>query len=69
MTSLAQLEANRANSQHSTGPRSEQGKARSALNAVRHWKIYLKLDASGPWAEIARRQLDKLRQATLIHSR
>src|SRR5271165_3958747 len=29
-------EINRANSQHSTGPRTEQGKERSRLNALRH---------------------------------
>jgi tetratricopeptide (TPR) repeat protein len=40
-----------------------------ALKAVHHWKTYLKLDNSGQWAEIARRQLERLRQATLIHSR
>ncbi len=39
------------------------------LRAVHHWKSYLKLDNSSQWAEIARRQLDRLRQATLIHSR
>jgi tetratricopeptide (TPR) repeat protein len=39
------------------------------LKAVHHWKAYLKLDTSGQWAEIARRQLERLRQATLIHSR
>ena len=39
------------------------------LKAVHHWKSYLKLDGSGDWAEIARRQLERLRQATLIHSR
>ncbi|SPE36892.1 Tetratricopeptide TPR_2 repeat protein [Candidatus Sulfopaludibacter sp. SbA6] len=39
------------------------------LKAVHHWKAYLKLDSSGQWAEIARRQLERLRQATLIHSR
>ena len=39
------------------------------LKAVHHWKLYLKLDRSGPWAEIARRQLDRLRQATVIHPR
>ena len=30
----AQLNANRANSQHSTGPRSDEGKAKSSLNAI-----------------------------------
>jgi tetratricopeptide (TPR) repeat protein len=39
------------------------------LKAVHHWKIYLKLDSSGQWAEIARKQLERLRQATLVHSR
>ena len=39
------------------------------LRAVHHWKTYLKLDASGQWAEIARRQLERLRQATVIQSR
>lgn len=39
------------------------------LKAVHHWKTYLKLDRGGQWAEIARRQLDRLRQATLVHSR
>jgi len=40
-----------------------------ALKAVHHWKVYLKLDSTGQWAEIARRQLERLRQATLITSR
>jgi tetratricopeptide (TPR) repeat protein len=35
------------------------------LRAVHHWKAYLKLDRSGQWAEIARRQLDRLRDAVL----
>jgi tetratricopeptide (TPR) repeat protein len=39
------------------------------LKAVHHWKSYLKLDSSGQWAEIARRQLDRLRQTTLITTR
>ncbi len=37
------------------------------LRAVRHWKAYLRLDSTGQWAEIARRQLERLRQLTLIH--
>jgi tetratricopeptide (TPR) repeat protein len=35
------------------------------LKAVHHWKAYLKLDASGQWADIARRQLERLRQAVI----
>lgn len=36
-----------------------------ALKAVHHWKTYLKLDSSGQWAEIARRQLERLRQVVI----
>ncbi len=36
MLSEKQLEANRANAQKSTGPKTEAGKKRSALNATRH---------------------------------
>src|SRR5262245_39043642 len=36
MISLQRLEANRRNALSSTGPRTEQGKQRSRLNAVRH---------------------------------
>ena len=39
------------------------------MKAVRHWKGYLKLDGTGTWANIARRQLDKLREATVIRPR
>lgn len=36
-----------------------------ALKAVHHWKAYLKLDSSGQWADIARKQLERLRQAVI----
>jgi hypothetical protein len=36
MTSFRQIEANRRNSLHSTGPRTDGGKRRSRQNAVRH---------------------------------
>jgi hypothetical protein len=35
--SEAQLNANRENAQHSTGPRTADGKAKAALNAGRHF--------------------------------
>lgn len=36
MTSEAKVAANRANARRSTGPRSAEGKARAATNAIRH---------------------------------
>ena len=36
MTSFRQFEANRRNSQNSTGPKTEEGKRQSRRNAVRH---------------------------------
>lgn len=36
MSSQAQLDANRANAQHSTGPRSPEGKSASSQNALKH---------------------------------
>jgi tetratricopeptide (TPR) repeat protein len=35
------------------------------LRAVHHWKAYLKIDHASSWADIARRQLEKLRVALL----
>ena len=36
------------------------------LKAVSHWKSYLKLDPGSTWAGIARRELEKLRNATIV---
>ncbi len=36
------------------------------MKAVRHWTAYLKLDPASSWALIARRELDKLRQAAVV---
>ncbi|HWR51454.1 MAG TPA: tetratricopeptide repeat protein [Bryobacteraceae bacterium] len=36
------------------------------MEAVRHWKTYLKLDGSSTWAAIARRELEKLRRAAIL---
>ncbi len=36
------------------------------MKAVRHWMTYLKLDPTSHWAAIARRELAKLREATVV---
>jgi tetratricopeptide (TPR) repeat protein len=36
------------------------------LKAVHHWRLYLKLDPASSWSETARRELERLRQATVI---
>jgi tetratricopeptide (TPR) repeat protein len=36
------------------------------LKATKHWKAYLKVDGSSSWASIARKQLEKLRQITVV---
>jgi tetratricopeptide (TPR) repeat protein len=36
------------------------------LQATRHWKAYLKVDGASSWAGIARKQLEKLRQITVV---
>ena len=36
------------------------------MAAVKHWNEYLKLDASSSWANIARRELDKLRKMAIV---
>jgi tetratricopeptide (TPR) repeat protein len=36
------------------------------LKAVHHWKLYLKLDPSSSWATIARRELGKLKDTTIV---
>jgi tetratricopeptide (TPR) repeat protein len=36
------------------------------LKALRHWKLYLKLDPNSSWAAIARRELSKLKDSTIV---
>jgi tetratricopeptide (TPR) repeat protein len=36
------------------------------MKAVQHWRAYLKLDPSSHWSNIARRELAKLREATVV---
>jgi tetratricopeptide (TPR) repeat protein len=36
------------------------------MGAARHWRAYLKIDPSSSWADIARRQLEKLKAAAVV---
>jgi tetratricopeptide (TPR) repeat protein len=36
------------------------------MKAVRHWKLYLTFDPNSNWASIARRELEKLRELTIV---
>lgn len=36
------------------------------MKAVQHWKTYLKLDPNSEWAGIARRELGKLKDSTIV---
>jgi tetratricopeptide (TPR) repeat protein len=40
--------------------------ANQPMKAVRHWTEYLKLDPQSQWSGIARRELAKLRAATVL---
>ncbi len=37
------------------------------LTAQHHWKTYLRLDPASSWAEVARKQLEKLRRITIVN--
>ena len=36
------------------------------MKALQHWSAYLRLDPASSWAAIARRELEKLRAATIV---
>jgi tetratricopeptide (TPR) repeat protein len=39
------------------------------MKAVMHWKAYLKVDPGSSWSSIARRELEKLKDATIVRGR
>jgi tetratricopeptide (TPR) repeat protein len=39
------------------------------MKAVHHWKAYLKLDPTSNWATIARRELERLKDAAIVKPR
>ena len=53
-----QREANRANAQRSTGPKTVEGKERSRLNALKHGLAATMLDAPGLDPEIVQARMD-----------
>ena len=36
------------------------------MKALSHWQTYLKLDPGSQWAQIARREIDKIKQSTVV---
>jgi hypothetical protein len=68
MASPAQIAANRANAQKSTGPRSAEGKAASRFNALKHGidaqSIVLPGEDPAAYDELARSYYDTIRPAT-----
>ncbi len=36
------------------------------MKAMSHWQTYLKMDPSSQWAQIARREIDKIKQSTIV---
>jgi tetratricopeptide (TPR) repeat protein len=39
---------------------------RDYLNSMRHWRAYLKLDPHSSWSQIARREMEKLEEMTVV---
>jgi tetratricopeptide (TPR) repeat protein len=40
--------------------------AGESMKAAQHWKLYLKIDPASSWAAIARRELDRIKDATIV---
>lgn len=73
MSTLGQILANRENAQRSTGPKSDQGKAASSLNALQHGqrsaKIILAAEDQAEFAALEQALLPELAPATFEESR
>jgi hypothetical protein len=72
MASEAQIQANRLNAQKSTGPRTDEGKAVVAQNAVRHGllaeQVVIRGEDPGEFEFYRERMLDELAPAGMIES-
>ena len=60
MASKKQIEANRRNAARSTGPRTEQGKARARMNARRHGLASVEPEWNQIWDKISSPSVDQL---------
>src|SRR6266404_4381395 len=61
-TSIAQIEANRANCRKSTGPKTAEGRAMSKLNAVKHGILTAQVVVQGLRVRERRKDFQELRQ-------
>ena len=70
MASQAQVDANRVNAQHSTGPQTEEGKARSSRNALKHGlnsrEFFIAGDEHEEFAELRDSLTEELRPETAL---